>query len=165
MSLYPTDATGKNGSGSRSIELNLHEVHQLFNSMDPSPFNERDLDHDAEEFIVSWAQEYPTDAPLTMRIHLSQWPAEDPTHLIQEGIHNYFAYRARLNHLEFRNLMKQGRSSLMIGLPFLLGCLLVTRALLNTVAGTPDGSPCGVRCRFTSMTGGPSGDAAGSTPS
>src|SRR5215471_4134756 len=28
------------------IQLNLHEVNQLFNSMDPSPFPERDLDQD-----------------------------------------------------------------------------------------------------------------------
>jgi hypothetical protein len=27
--------------------------------MDPSPFHERDLDDDAEEFIVGWAQEFP----------------------------------------------------------------------------------------------------------
>ena len=26
--------------------------------MDPSPFHEKDLDHDAEEFTVSWPQEY-----------------------------------------------------------------------------------------------------------
>jgi hypothetical protein len=37
------------------IELKLSGLNQLFNSMDPSPFHERDLDHDAEEFIVSWA--------------------------------------------------------------------------------------------------------------
>ena len=35
------------------IEVKLTELNQLFNSMDPSPFHERDLDHDAEEFIVS----------------------------------------------------------------------------------------------------------------
>jgi hypothetical protein len=38
------------------IELKLSGLNQLFNSMDPSPFHERDLDHDAEEFIVSWKE-------------------------------------------------------------------------------------------------------------
>jgi hypothetical protein len=37
----------------------------LFNSMHSSPFDEKDLDHDAEEFIVSYSQEFPSDAPLT----------------------------------------------------------------------------------------------------
>ena len=35
------------------IQLRLRELAQLFNSMDPSPFLDRDLDADAEEFIVS----------------------------------------------------------------------------------------------------------------
>ena len=37
----------------------MDKIEQLFNSMDPSPFYEKDLDDDAEEFIVSWAQEFP----------------------------------------------------------------------------------------------------------
>lgn len=40
------------------IELKLNDLNQLFNSMDPSPFHERDLDHNAEEFIVSRAMEH-----------------------------------------------------------------------------------------------------------
>ena len=31
------------------IELNLREVGQLFNTMDPAPFPEKDLDADAED--------------------------------------------------------------------------------------------------------------------
>ena len=42
-----------------TISLKLRDVNQLFNSMDPSPFIEKDLDDDAEEFIVTWAQEFP----------------------------------------------------------------------------------------------------------
>jgi len=33
------------------IELELHEPNQLFNSMDPSPFHDKDLDGDAEELV------------------------------------------------------------------------------------------------------------------
>jgi len=63
---------------------------QLFNSMDPSPFIEKDLDDDAEEFIVSWAQEFSPDAPIKLRIYLDQWPAEDPKELIMTVVHNHF---------------------------------------------------------------------------
>ena len=96
-----------------NIELKLRDMSQLFNSMDPSPFIEKDLDDDAEEFIVSWAQEFPPGAPVKLRIHLEQWPAEDPTELIRQAVHNYFAHRAELTRLEFRRLMKQGRTSLL----------------------------------------------------
>jgi hypothetical protein len=37
---------------SHYIRLKLRDVQQLFNSMDSSPFIEKDLDEDAEEFIV-----------------------------------------------------------------------------------------------------------------
>lgn len=36
------------------IEINVRNVVQLFNTTDPSPFKEKDIDQDAEEFIVSW---------------------------------------------------------------------------------------------------------------
>ena len=50
-------------------------------------------------------------------------------------MHNYFAYRARLNRLEFGRLMKEGRQSLAIGLGFLLGCLAVSNALTGQATG------------------------------
>ena len=76
---------------SRVIELELRDMSQLFNSMDPSPFENKDLNNDVEEFIVCSAQEFRPDQPLTLRIHLEQWPAEDPTDLVRNSIHNYFA--------------------------------------------------------------------------
>jgi hypothetical protein len=119
----------------RLIELELQEVNQLFNSMDPSPFVAKDLDRDAEEFIVNWAQEYSPGEPVTLRIHLEHWPDADPGPKMAEAVHNFFAYRAKLNRLEFRRLIQQGRTSLLIGLVFLAACLLVIRLLLARVAG------------------------------
>jgi hypothetical protein len=121
---------------SHSIKLNLRDLSQLFNSMDPSPFIEKDLDDDAEEFIVSWAQEFSLDDPVKLRVYLEQWPAEDPKEVIRTAVHNHFAYRARLTDLEFRRLLKQGRTSLFIGLTFLSACLLVSRVFLGGEAGT-----------------------------
>jgi hypothetical protein len=114
-----------------SISLNLRDMNQLFNSMDPSPFIEKDLDDDAEEFIVSWAREFPPNAPVKLRVHLEQWPAKDPKELIQQAVHNHFAHRAELTDLEFRGLMKQGRTSLLIGLLCLAACLAISKALLH----------------------------------
>ena len=39
------------------IELRVNKVAQLFHTLDPFPFRERDLDKEAEEFIVGWARE------------------------------------------------------------------------------------------------------------
>ena len=124
------------GKNSRTIELEVRETRQLFNSMDPSPFRERDLDTDAEAFIEGWAQEFPADAPLTLRVYLDQWPPEDPTALIRDAVHNYFAYRAQQDQLEFRRLMQQGRTSLVIGLVFLACCLLTIKTLAGSSTDT-----------------------------
>jgi len=36
------------------IEVRLHEVRRLFNSLDPAPFIEKDLDADAENYLYDW---------------------------------------------------------------------------------------------------------------
>jgi hypothetical protein len=119
-----------------TIRVKLRDMSQLFNSMDPSPFIEKDLDDDAEEFIVSWAQEFSRDSPIKLRIYLDQWPAADPKELITTAVHNHFAHRAKITRLEFKRLLKQGRTSLFIGLVFLAVCLLLSKVLLGHEVGT-----------------------------
>jgi hypothetical protein len=111
-------------STSHRIEIKLREINQLFNTIDASPFREKDLDADAEEFIVSWAQEFPLQDSLTLVIHLSQEQGlESSAGNIEKAVRNYFSYRACLSRLEFRQLMWEGRLSLVIGLVFLSLCL------------------------------------------
>jgi len=118
------------------IEVFVDRIEQLFNSMDPSPFHERDLDDDAEEFIVGWAREFPRRDPVSLVVHVNQLPAHgNAEHLLETAVHNYFAYRAKLNRLEFRYLLKQGRTSLIIGLTFLAVCM-ITSQLLRRQEGT-----------------------------
>jgi hypothetical protein len=119
------------------IEIFVDKIEQLFNSMDPSPFHEKDLDRDAEEFIVSWAQEYPRSDPLTLIVHINQ-PAEGAgsQELVEKAVRNYFAYRGKLNRLEFKRLLKQGRASLVIGLLFLAVCLLISELMFHQKPGT-----------------------------
>ena len=57
-----------------NIEIRLHKISQLFNSLDPSPFYSRDLDDDAEEFIVGWALELPKRNALRIILHV---PSEE----------------------------------------------------------------------------------------
>lgn len=114
----------------RRIELNLLDVDQLFNTMDPSPFHEKDLDHDAEEFILSWAEEFHLDDPLELVVHLTEYPpGKELQPVVERAVQHYFGYRARLNELEFRRLMQRGRTSLMVGLPFLALCTFAAEFL------------------------------------
>jgi len=71
------------------IEINLNRLSQLFNSLDPSPFHERDLDQDAEDYIVGSAEEAPRQHPLRLVIHL---PAEQLPHT---GVPDLATFRGR----------------------------------------------------------------------
>ena len=42
----------KRAGAEAKIEISLSRLSQLFNSFDPSPFHERDLDPDAKEYTV-----------------------------------------------------------------------------------------------------------------
>ena len=114
----------------RRIEIYLENLEQFFNSMDPSPFHEKDLDDDAEEFIVSWAEEFQFNDPIVLVIHLSRYPTNiDPQQVVEKAVHNHFAYKVRLNRLQFKRLLREGRISLLIGSLFLGTCLLTSHLL------------------------------------
>ncbi len=107
------------------IEVRLRELAQLFNSMDPSPFLDRDLDADAEEFIIGWAREHPADHEFDLVIHLATPPPLDRAAGVEEAVRHYFAMRAQMKGREFRRLMRLGRTTLLVGLVFLVSCLLL----------------------------------------
>lgn len=111
------------------IEVRLRELAQLFNSMDPSPFIDRDLDAKAEEFIVSWAREHPTGHDFQLSIHLATVPEPDRAAGVEEAVRHYFKARAEMKRSEFRQLMRMGRQSLLIGLLFMSGCLFLAGLL------------------------------------
>lgn len=113
------------------IQLQLRELPQLFNSMDATPFHHRDLDRDAEEFIESWALEFPARGEFTITVLLENFPAEDPTSTAREAIHNYFQYKEELTRRELSQLLKRGRVSLAIGFVFLALLAVAGSALAN----------------------------------
>jgi len=121
--------------GRHPIELKVRSIGALFNSLDPAPFREKDLDAAAEAFIVGWAEEYPVGTPLSLRIHVQEAPAEDATPVVREAVHNYFRYRGGIVKMDLRRLMKQGRVSLLIGVAFLSTCLVVKAYLLPHSGG------------------------------
>ena len=112
------------------IEVRIRELNQLFNSMDPSPFYEKELDSDAEEFIVSWAKELPAQDDFTLVVHLDDVPAQlDAQSTISEAVHNFFSYRSELTKRKLEQLTRGGWKDLVRGLLFLGGCILIANML------------------------------------
>ena len=118
------------------LELRVSELMQLFNSLDPTPFLHRDLDRAAEAYIENWAREFPPDSRLQITIHLERPPATgNPTVLMTEAVHNHFDDKASLLRGELRQLLRQGRTSLCIGLAFVAVCLLIADAITQSGGG------------------------------
>mmetsp|Transcript_7023 Transcript_7023/g.14391 ORF Transcript_7023/g.14391 Transcript_7023/m.14391 type:complete len:144 (-) Transcript_7023:280-711(-) len=120
------------------IDLRLNELSQLFNSLDATPFPETDLDADAEEFLMSWALELMHSANTTIRIkiHLKQPPTLDiltAQEQTETAIQNFFDYRADVVRRRLHRLLARGRTSLLIGITFLI-CTLLGAHLVDEYA-------------------------------
>jgi len=102
------------------LELYLADSWQLFNSMDPAPFRERDLDPKAAAYIIDWAREAPPRRPLSLVVHLGlESAAADDAAMVSEAVHEYFRRRAIATRRQLRQLFRVGRISLLIGIAFL----------------------------------------------
>ena len=60
--------------GSSCIDLKVRHSRQLFDTRDPAPFHERDLDADAVEYLLAAAQEIPRKRLLAVVVTISEEP-------------------------------------------------------------------------------------------
>lgn len=119
------------------LELNLRELAQLFNSMDPSPFHERDLDAAAETFLLDWAREMPPGREFALTIRLGQPPAPEKAAGADEAVRHYFASRALATRRALRRMLRLARWRMFVALLFLGGCLALGRGLESLGLGSP----------------------------
>lgn len=121
-------------TGARVIEVRVAELRQLFNAIDPSPFRERDLDPNAEQFILDWARDLPRDVPLALRVHLERRAGRpDEAALLGQAIHQHFRVSATASRRTLRELFRRGRISLVIALVF-LGVSLALGDLIGKIS-------------------------------
>jgi hypothetical protein len=107
------------------ITVRVRTITQLFNSLAPSPFRERDLDPHADEFVTAWVRELPRGAPFIIVVELPIEEAKKPeANRIGEAFANYFHHCAETTERDLRELFRVGWRSLLIGLVVLLVCLL-----------------------------------------
>jgi len=122
------------------LELRVRELQQLFNSLDPTPFLNKDLDGACEAFIENWALALPYASHLQLNIHIEQFPVpEGAAELVAMAIHNHYAYKAELVQGELKQLFRLGRASLGIGLVFVASCLLLAEVISSVVEGSVAG--------------------------
>jgi hypothetical protein len=120
----------QDAAGQAEIAIRVRTIAQLFNSFDPSPFRERDIDTDVEQYILDWVRELPPTTPFTIVVHLPPEETARPEAAgIAEAFRNYFAYRARVVDFDLRELFRVGRRSLAIGVTVLVACLSASQLI------------------------------------
>lgn len=105
--------------GAAVLDLHVARLRQLFNSMDPAPFRERDLDPAAQSYIVEWAGEQRPRQPLRLVVHVDAVEPGDDVENLSAAVQEYFRQRERASRHRLRKLLRTGRISLVIGLAFL----------------------------------------------
>ncbi len=117
------------------LNLYLAETRQLFDSMDPAPFRERDLDPKADAYVVDWAREAPARMPLRLVVHLGRETAtEATTAVLREAVDDHFRRRAEATWARLRRLFREGRIAGLIGFGFLLAAIVIGDWIASRVA-------------------------------
>ena len=120
------------------IEVRVENVSQLFDTLDPFPFPERDLDKDAEEYIVGWARELPRHQAITILIHLpASELAKHDAKVLANTFKRYFDYRMSIIALDLKELFRVGRMALSIGLAVLAICLTASQVMAGRFGASP----------------------------
>jgi hypothetical protein len=120
------------------VEIRVDDIAQLFHTLDPFPFREKDLDREAEEYIVGWARELPADLPFRIVVHFPDDQSQtDLARDLPEALGKYFAGRAAVIQGDLNELFRIGRRSLGIGVAILIACLLAARLVSGFLGDVP----------------------------
>ncbi len=133
----PELPAGNDGALARRGVLNLYlsEPRQLFNSMDPAPFRQRDLDAQAAAYIVDWARDAPKGQTLGLILHLgSDSTTDEDAEMLRKSVHEYFERRALATRRQLQQLFRVGRYSLLIAMVFLGLVIVISESVAAMVS-------------------------------
>jgi len=113
-----------------AIALRLTDSAQLFNTLDPFPFRERDLAPDAEQYILDWAQDLPKNQPVHIIVHLQSDNLDSHRDSdLQQAINGWFRSREAGEARDMKTLFRDGRIALLVGFAMLSLLMLLSWAV------------------------------------
>ncbi|MET4801354.1 hypothetical protein [Bradyrhizobium sp. LB11.1] len=105
------------------IVIRLSNSLQLFHTLDPAPFREKELAIEAERYIVDQAEDLPKAVPIEIVIHLAEADSSEAIAPdLAPAVAQHFLMRAHEKARELRALFKSGRRSLIVGVVILSSC-------------------------------------------
>lgn len=112
------------------VELALRTARQLFDARDPAPFRARDLDDDAERWLLDAVEELPRNVPIVFHLHLAE-PLTDALteRTVVDAIRAHMRYLLGRNRRDLRALMRQGLAGGAMAVALLALCMAVELSL------------------------------------
>lgn len=109
---------GRHAAGSATVSVHVRELARLFNSLDPSPFWDRDLDRAAAEFIEDEFRDKQSAEVwhLHVLVHEGDTSASD----LQTAVESYFGRLANSARLAQREHLRMGQLALLGGVTIFL---------------------------------------------
>ncbi len=126
-------ARSQHGDSAATVSVHVRNVAQLFNSLDPSPFWDRDLDRDAAEFIEEEFSEKLSAKTWHLHVH-TQEGAEGGADL-QAAVENYYERLANSARYRLRDEMRRGQLALLGGLGIFLVSMTIRGILTGVIHG------------------------------
>jgi hypothetical protein len=116
--------------------IRLKSIEALFNSLDPSPLVERDLDDTVEDYLVDCVRDAPSGAPLELVLHLPDSSADRVNgDAVGLSVTHYFSFLSDRQARRIRRLLREGRQAALVGILFLAGCTLGAQAMKGMYGG------------------------------
>jgi hypothetical protein len=119
-----------------TLDIHVDTSERLFNSIDPAPFRDRDLDPAVVQYVVEWAEDLPADAALRVCVRLDRASVTD-TALVRVAFAENFRQAAASKRREVRRLFRDGRISLVIGLVFVTAAILIGESITLLTGDSP----------------------------
>lgn len=121
------------------IEVRLRDLNQFFNTFDPSPFHDKDIDDDAERYIVDSVRAFSLKTKLKLVFYLPPEHHAQASQVIAYAIDNFFDFRATMAARELSSTLNEGRTAFVLGFLFLIICISL-RTALNFMSNHPLGN-------------------------
>lgn len=119
------------------IELKVASVENIYNPMDPAPYDEKELNATVEQYIFTPAEEAPRKNDLMLAVFI---PSEDLTagteKNLTSAIQNHFHRKAGSLEKHARKRTKTFLKNAVFGLVFLGICLTISYHLTHFSTGT-----------------------------
>lgn len=123
--------------GTASVNIHVRDLAQMFNSLDPSPFWDRDLDRVAAEFIEDEFGEKRAADVWHLHIHAHEGAATASD--IQAAIEHYYERLEHSTRLGLREQVRIGELALLVGVAVFSICISLRGVLATALHGLSRG--------------------------